>query len=136
MKSLHIEIVTPDKIVLSTEVEYVGAPGIDGQIGIMPNHIPLLTALSVGGLHIVKDGKTQWAFISGGFLEVAGNMVSVLAESAELAEDIDTARAESARKRAEDFINCVLCEGVDSARARKARNRADARLQLAALLKK
>ncbi len=136
MQNLHIEIVTPDKTVLSTEVDYVGAPGTDGQIGILPNHIPLLSALEVGGLYYRKDGKTLWVFLSGGFLEVAGNMVSVLAESAELAEDIDTARAEAARKRAEEYINCVLCEGVDQMRAKKALDRADARIQIAALLRR
>ncbi len=136
MQALHIEIVTPDSIVLSTEVDYIGAPGIDGQIGIMPGHIPLLSALAVGALYYRKDGKTTWAFVSGGFLEIAGNMVSVLAESAELAEDIDTARAEAAKKRAEDYINCIQCEGVDQMRAEKARKRADARIHLAAFLRK
>ncbi len=131
MQALHIEIVTPDSNVLSTEVDYVGAPGIDGQIGIMPGHIPLLSALQIGGLYYRKDGKTVWAFISGGFLEIAGNMVSVLAESAELADDIDTARAESAKKRALDYINCTECEGVDQLRAEKALKRADVRLEIA-----
>ncbi len=130
MKPLHLEIVTPDRIVLSTEVDYIGAHGLDGDFGILPNHSPLLSALAVGGLHFDKDGKREYCFVSGGFLEVAGSMVTVLAESAELAEDIDTARAEDARKRAEDFINCVLCEGIDQARAAKARTRADARLKV------
>ncbi len=135
MSTLHLEIVTPDRIVLSTDVDYIGAHGMDGDFGILPNHAALLSALSLGALHFDKDGKRQYCFVSGGFLEVAGSMVTILAESAELAEDIDTARAEAARKRAEDFINCVLCEGVDQARAARARSRADARLRIATAMK-
>lgn len=133
MKVLHLEIVTPDTIVLSTEVEYIGAQGVEGNLGILPRHAALLSALSVGGLYFIKDGVKKWIFTSGGFLEVAGSMVTILAESAELADDIDTARAQAARKRAEDYINCVLCEGIDQARAQKALNRADARLQVSTL---
>ena len=128
---MHLEIVTPDEILISTQVQYIGAHGCDGEFGILPNHAAMLTVLDTGELHFDKDGKRNYCFVSAGFLEVAGSMVTILAESAELAEDIDTARAEAAVKRADDFINCVLCEGIDQARAQKAKKRADARLRVA-----
>ncbi len=129
MKSLHLEIVTPDKAVLSTEVDYIGAPGVDGEFGILPGHIALLSALSVGGLYYKKDNKTSWAFLSGGFLEVANNKVSILAEAAELFENIDKSRAEEAKKRAEARLQSSE-ESIDKIRARKALNRAELRLRV------
>lgn len=135
MPALHLEIVTPDKLVLSTEVDYVGAPGVDGEFGILPHHIPLLSALAVGELYYKNGSKKSWAFISGGFLEVNDNKISILAQAAELAHDIDENRAESAKKRAESYLQASE-EDIDKARARKALDRAELRLQIALLARR
>lgn len=90
-KSLHLEIVTPDCLLLSEQVDYVGAPGIEGEFGIMLNHIPFLTALSVGNLHYKANGRTSYVYVAGGFADVSDNKVTILAESAELVEGISKA---------------------------------------------
>ncbi len=131
MASLQLEIVTPDQLVLKTQVDYVGAPGLQGAFGILPGHIPFLSALTIGGLYYEVDGKTRYVFISGGFAEVSDNKVTILAESAEAAESIDFARAEYARKRAEDRLAEVARnERIDSARAQIALQRAVCRLSM------
>ena len=98
--TLQLEIVTPDKVVVSQTVDYVGVPGIEGEFGVLPHHIALLSALAIGDLYFRVDGKTEHVFVSGGFAEVSDNKLSILAESAERGEDIDTARANAARERA------------------------------------
>lgn len=100
MEGLRLEIVTPDSVVLQTDVDYVGAPGVDGEFGVLPGHIPLLAALAIGGMYYKQGAQTHWAFVSGGFAEVADNKVTVLAEAAELAEQIDMDRAQQAYERA------------------------------------
>lgn len=130
MASLQLEIVTPDHLVLSKEVDYVGTPGVEGEFGIMASHIPFLSALAIGGLHYKAEGKTRFVFISGGFAEVSDNKVTVLAESAEEAECIDTARAEEARKRAEARL-MAKNENTNNLRAEAALTRAVTRLTLA-----
>ena len=129
MASLHLEIVTPDHRVLSTDVDYVGAPGLEGAFGVMAGHIPFLSALAVGGLHYKIEGKTRYVFISGGFAEVSDNKVTVLAESAEEAESIDFARAEHARKRAEERL-AKRTQDINQIRAEAALQRATCRLSL------
>ncbi|WP_457570697.1 F0F1 ATP synthase subunit epsilon [Desulfovulcanus sp.] len=99
--SIKLEIVTPDRKLLSEEVEYVGAPGINGEFGVLPNHIPFLSALGIGSLYYKKNGKRFYVFVAGGFAEVTPTKVSVLAEVAEKAEEIDVERARKARERAE-----------------------------------
>jgi F-type H+-transporting ATPase subunit epsilon len=95
-----LEIVTGERLVFSDEVDMVIAPGVDGQLGILPKHAPLLTALSIGELR-VKKGQEELSFaIGGGFMEVYKDKVIVLADTAERAEEIDIARAEEARRRA------------------------------------
>lgn len=128
-KSLRIELVTPDKLVLSEDVEYVAVPGIEGEIGILSNHIPLLTALNIGHLYYKINGKNYYAFVGGGFAEVSANKVTVLAESAEKADEIDPSRAEKARERAEKRL-ASSDEGVDRTRAEVALHRAISRLSL------
>mgnify|MGYP003623753669 FL=1 len=95
----------------------------------MPGHIPFISALSVGGLHYNADGKTHWVFVSGGFAEVSADKVTILAESAEEAETIDFARAEHARKRAEDRL-AKKAEDVNAIRAEASLRRATTRLSL------
>jgi ATP synthase F1 epsilon subunit len=89
---IHLEIVTAERVVLSDDVDMINAPTKDGRVGILPRHAPLLTILEVGELDIVKDGVTTPFAISGGFMEVLPNRVTILADTAERADEIDEAR--------------------------------------------
>jgi len=120
--TLHLEIVTPDRTVASKPVSYVGVPGVEGEFGILPNHVPLLSALGIGDLYFrceEKNNEPWHVFVSGGFVEVSGNRVTVLAEAAELAETIDIARANAAKERAEARL-AAQGENIDLDRARLA----------------
>jgi F-type H+-transporting ATPase subunit epsilon len=100
----HLEIVTAERVVLSDEVDQVNVPTKDGRVGILPRHAPLLTILDIGELDIIKgDVRTPFA-VTGGFMEVLPNRVTILADAAERADEIDEARAEEARRRAEEQI--------------------------------
>lgn len=99
--TLHVEVVTQDRNVYSGEADMVVAPGSEGVLGILPRHAPLLTLLKVGELRIKRGTNEEALFVAGGFMEVYHNVVTVLADAAERAEDIDAARAEEARRRAQ-----------------------------------
>lgn len=129
MTQLLLEIVTPDKLVLSQDVEYVGAPGLLGEFGIMANHIPFLSALGIGSLMYKVGGKANYVFVSGGFAEVSGNKVTVLAEAAERPEDIDVERAKKAQERAKVRLERER-EQVDYTRAHAALQRALYRMKV------
>ena len=101
---IHLEIVTAERVVLSDDVDQVNVPTKDGRVGILPRHAPLLTILDIGELTIIKDGATTPFAVSGGFMEVLPNRVTILADTAERADEIDEARAEEARRRAEEQI--------------------------------
>jgi F-type H+-transporting ATPase subunit epsilon len=124
---LLLEIVTPDRKVLSQEVEYLGAPGIEGEFGVLPNHIPFLSALGVGNLHYKDGGRNHYVFISGGFAEVGNNKVTVLAEVAEKAVEIDLDRARKAEEKAKARM-AKAKDRIESARAQAALQRAIARI--------
>jgi F-type H+-transporting ATPase subunit epsilon len=101
---LHCEIITQERRVFDEEVDIVIAPGIEGEMGILPHHAPIVTALDFGELR-VRRGQMEESFaIGGGVLQVANNRVIVLADSAEHAEEIDMARAEDARRRAQQLM--------------------------------
>lgn len=125
---IKLEIVTPDRNLLSEEVEYVGAPGVSGEFGVLPSHIPFLSALSIGSLMYKKDGKRYYVFVTGGFVEVTPTKVSVLAEVAEKAEEISVERARKAREKAEQRIS-LQKEEINYARARAAMARAMHRMK-------
>lgn len=131
---IHLDIVTIERVVVSEDVDYVSAPGIDGVLGILPKHEPLLTALSIGELHYRK-GNTDYSFaIGGGFMEVRPDKIIVLADAAESAEEIDEQRAESARKRAQELMAQKQVTGVDvaqSALIEQSFRRAELRLKIA-----
>lgn len=127
-QTFKLEVVTPDKKVLSEEVQYAGVPGLEGEFGVLPQHIPFLSALGIGKLQYDKDGQRSSLFVSGGFAEVGFTSLSILAEAAEKTEDIDRARAEQALKRAEKRL-AQQEEGVDIVRAKMAMTRALGRLQ-------
>nr|WP_321260486.1 F0F1 ATP synthase subunit epsilon [uncultured Pseudodesulfovibrio sp.] len=127
MATLKLEIVTPDRKVLSEDVDYVGAPGIMGEFGILPNHVPFLSALGIGNLHYNQDGKAHYVFVSGGFAEVSHNKVTILAEVAEKATEIDTDRAKLAKERAEERATAAK-EKIDAIRNQTALKRAIMRI--------
>jgi F-type H+-transporting ATPase subunit epsilon len=104
MSSIRCEIVTQERVVYDDMVQMVVAPGSDGELGILPHHVPLLTALMAGDLRVKVDGEEVHFAISGGFMEVQPEKVTVLASTAERADEIDIARAEAARARAERFL--------------------------------
>ena len=101
---IRCEIVTQERLLYSEDVDMVIAPGSDGELGILPHHAPLLTALNFGELRIKRGSGEDSFAIGGGILEVTPDKVTVLADSAERAADIDLARAEDARKRAETML--------------------------------
>jgi F-type H+-transporting ATPase subunit epsilon len=98
---LQCDIVTQERTVFSQEVDYVSLPGTEGIMGILPNHAPLLTALSFGEVMVRKQGDEEFFAIGGGFAEIRPSQVIVLADSAEQAEEIDLDRAQKARQEAE-----------------------------------
>jgi F-type H+-transporting ATPase subunit epsilon len=130
MAKLKFEIVTAERVVYSDDVDIVVAPGIEGQLGILPSHAPLMTMLQPGELLVRKDGEEVAMFVSGGFLEVIANRVIVLADVAERAEEIDIKRAETARSRAEDSIKACSSE-IDLTLAEAALRRSLVRLRVA-----
>ncbi len=126
---LLLEVVTPDRLVLRTEAEYVGAPGLLGEFGVLPNHIPFLSALGVGSLMYKTGGRNHYVFVAGGFAEISAGKVTVLAEVAELPEDIDIDRAKKARERAVKRLESERRERFDYTRAKAAMQRALMRLK-------
>ena len=130
MSTLQLEIVTPDRTVVSAETELAVCPGVMGEFGVLPPHVSLLSALKIGSLRYSDNGNDQYVFISGGFADVNNYVLTVLAESAERAEEIDVARAEAAKKRAEERLQ-QHNDDLDVRRAEAALQRAMERLRLA-----
>ena len=135
MPNLKVDIVTAERIVYSEEVDALVAPGMEGQLGILPHHAPLMTILQAGELVVRKGGEEDTLAISGGFLEVRPDRVIILADSAERAEEIDTERAEAAKKRAEERLVEKTAE-MDLARVEASLRRAMARLTVAEKIKR
>ncbi len=104
MAKLQVELVTAEGRVLSEEADFVRLPGLGGELGVLPQHIPLLTPLKTGEVMVRNDGHEERLYVSGGFLEVLPDRVVILADAAERAEDIDEARAEEARHRAQELL--------------------------------
>ena len=103
-EKLLLEVVTPEKLVISEEVDEVVLPGIEGEFGVLPGHIPFLTALKVGEMIYRKGEEEEHLALSWGYVEVMGDAVKVLAETAEKATDIDLQRAEMARSDAQKIL--------------------------------
>jgi F-type H+-transporting ATPase subunit epsilon len=130
-QSFPLEIITRQRSVLKSEATEVIVPGTEGYLGIWAGHAPLLTALQVGVVQIrFPEGGRERVAITGGFVEVTPQKVIILAESAEKAEEIDRARAESALRRAEERLQAGDFPEVDSQRAREALARAMNRLNV------
>jgi F-type H+-transporting ATPase subunit epsilon len=131
--NLSLEVVTPDKAVVSDEAQIVVAPGAYGEFGVLPGHTTFLTTLRIGMIRY-KDqaGNERIVFVNGGFAEVMLNTVTVLAESAERRRDIDVERARAALKRAEQRLaEASKREDIDFKRAHAALQRAIARMKIA-----
>jgi F-type H+-transporting ATPase subunit epsilon len=126
---IKIDVVTAEKMVYSDQVDMVIAPGSEGELGILPHHTPLMTMLKPGELLLIKGTEEVSLAVSGGFLEIRPDRVIVLADAAERAEEIDAARAEAARKRAEESLAHITSE-VDRARTEAALLRAITRLHI------
>ena len=107
---------TAERSVYSEDVDILVAPGIDGELGILPSHAPLVTGLLPGEIRVVKDGEESFLAVSGGFLEVNNNVVTILADTAEHVEEIDVERAEEAIRRAEERIGSAGAD-IDLERA-------------------
>ncbi len=101
---LHLQITTPERVIYADDVDEIVLPTPNGEIGVLPHHIPLMSLLSAGEIRIVRGTDTVLLAVSGGFIEVQPNKVVVLADTAERAEEIDEQRAEEARKRAEALL--------------------------------
>lgn len=130
MPNLTVDIVTAERVVYSQDgVDRVIVPGVAGELGVLPRHAPLLTTIQPGVLRIVKGGEEVEIAITGGFLEVRENRITVLADAAERAEEVDVARAEEARRRAQERLE-KREEEMDLALAEAALKRALARLKV------
>ncbi len=136
MAGIRLDIVTAERTVFSEDVDMVIAPGVEGQLGILPHHTPLMTTLQAGELRVKKGGGEIPLAISGGFLEVRPDRVVVLADAAERAEEIDVARAEEAKERAQEHLAKRRAGGMDGARAEAALHRSLARLKVAEAARK
>ncbi len=130
MATIRLEVVTPEKMVFSEDVDAILAWGVEGQLGILPHHAPLMTILQPGDLIFRKGGQEEALTISGGFLEVRPDKVIVLADACERAEEIDVARAEAAKQRAQEALKEAK-SAVDAATAEAALRRSLARIRAA-----
>lgn len=130
--TMHVEVVTAERELFNGEADMVVAPGTEGMLGILPRHAALLTTLKTGEMRIKLNDAEEPLFISGGFLEVSNNRVTVLADTAEHAEEIDQARAEEARRRAQDRLQQATSE-AERAELLGALERAMTRLRIAEL---
>ncbi|OGN80421.1 MAG: ATP synthase F1 subunit epsilon [Chloroflexi bacterium RIFCSPLOWO2_12_FULL_71_12] len=120
---LHIEVITPERKVYEDDVDMVIAPGSEGYLGILPHHAPLLTGLGPGEFRVKKGGTEQVLAVFGGFMDVRGDRVVVLTESAEHAEEIDVQAAQEARERARAALEAGALTPAEEARARAALQR-------------
>lgn len=128
---LLLEIVTPERLAFSEEVDEVVCPGIEGELGILPHHAPLLTTLGLGELRIRQGGAEESFAIAGGFLQVRPDRVVVMAENAELGSEIDLDRAQRARDEAQKQLGETYLEPADLARARGQLQKALLRIRVA-----
>ena len=128
---LHLEIVTPERRAFEGDVDEVIVPGSEGEMGILPHHAPLISLLGQGVLRFKRGGEEQEFAIFGGFLQVRPDRVVVLAETADLASEIDLERAERARHEAAQILEGGFVEPADLASARAALQRALVRIRLA-----
>jgi F-type H+-transporting ATPase subunit epsilon len=131
MKTIAVSIVTPDGPISSSEVEMVVTKATSGEIGVSAGHVPLVAPLAIGNVRFIKGSETQQFAVSGGFLEVRPDQVTVLAQAAESADEIDVDRALKAKQRAEERLNEKREANIDHKRAELALRRAMNRISVA-----
>ena len=127
---LRLEVITPERVVYTDDVDMVIAPATDGYVGILPHHAPLLTTLGPGEFRVKKGGVEEVLAVFGGFMDVRGDRVTVLTEDAEHAEDIDAKQAQEARDRAQQALQAGPMSAADEARARASLQRALVRIRV------
>ena len=130
MPKLQLDIVTAERLVASEEVDVLVAPGVDGELAILPHHAPLLTVLKPGEIRVLNDGEESDIVVSGGFMEVMPDKVTILADTAERADEIDEVRAEAALKKAQERIESAPAD-MNLERAVASLRRSQARLKVA-----
>lgn len=130
MKTIKVNVVTPDGPVYESEVEMVSTKAQSGELGILPGHIPMVAPLQIGAVRLKNGGKTEFVAVTGGFLEVRPDKVTILAQAAEKAENIDVERALRAKERAEERLHQSKQDHVDFKRAELALRRAINRINL------
>jgi F-type H+-transporting ATPase subunit epsilon len=128
---LQLEIVTPEKLAYADEVDAVVLPGSEGELGVLPHHAPLISTLGAGELRLRKAGREESFAIVGGFLQVLPDKVVVMAETADMASEIDLEKAQEARRQAEQALEGGSVEGADLAAARAALQTALLRIRVA-----
>ena len=128
---LQLEIVTPERLAYSDTVDSVVLPGAEGEMGVLPHHAPLLATLGVGELRIRKGGEEEFFAIAGGFVPVRPAKVVVMAETADMASEIDLEKAQEARRKAEQALEGGFVEGADLAAARASLQAALIRIRVA-----
>jgi F-type H+-transporting ATPase subunit epsilon len=129
--SILLEIVTPERLAYSDTVDSVVLPGSEGELGVLPHHAPLVSTLGVGELRIRKGGSEEAFAIVGGFLQVRPDKVGVMAETADMASEIDLEKAQEARREAERALESGYHEGADLSAARAALQQALHRIRVA-----
>jgi F-type H+-transporting ATPase subunit epsilon len=130
--ALQLDVITPERRLLSEQADSVTVPGLGGELGILPGHTPLISALQTGVLSYVQGGTTRRLLVSGGFVEVNNDRVSVLADLAEFPEEVDAARARAEREEAERQLGGFTGTPEELADVRARLDRATTRLQLSA----
>ncbi|MEC2076022.1 F0F1 ATP synthase subunit epsilon [Metabacillus fastidiosus] len=129
MKTVLVNVVTPDGPVYDAQVEMVSVKAQSGELGVLPGHIPMVAPLEIGAVRLLKDGSTELVAVSGGFIEVRPDKVTILAQAAETAESIDVTRAQAAKERAEQRLK-QQTDDIDMKRAELALHRAINRLNV------
>lgn len=130
MPTIHVNVVTPDGKVYDGDVDMVSVRTVEGELGILPRHIPLVAPLTVGAVRLKKGSTVEKVAVSGGFVEVRPDQVTILAEAAELPSGIDVDRARQAKERAEQRLNSEKADAIDFKRAEFALKRAINRLDV------
>jgi F-type H+-transporting ATPase subunit epsilon len=131
MKTIKVSVVTPDGPVYESDVEMVSTKARTGELGILPGHIPMVAPLQIGAVRLKNGSNTEFVAVSGGFLEVRPEQVTILAQSAEQSSEIDLERALRAKERAEQRLHEKKQENVDFRRAELALQRAINRISVA-----
>ena len=129
--TFEIEVATPERLLVQENASEAQIPALNGAIGILPDHAPLLSVLGTGELSFTGGGRRHILFVSGGWVQVLSNHVRVIADRAEVPDQIDTERAQAALKRAQERLALPATAGVDVARAINAMHRAETRIALA-----